>query len=106
MTLEELREAVQVGWTVRIIDHGYTADGRDKVAVEEVTANGLILRPRRPWASQGMKFFTMELSWDGDVEVEGMTLHCYYTPTGTTSRTWAGVRQLSKSFVFTPPKGC
>jgi hypothetical protein len=105
MTLEELKAAVQVGWTVRIIDYGYTNDGRDNVAVEKVTAEGLTLRPRQPWTSQGRRFSTMEFHWGGDVEVEGTTLHRYYTPTGTTSRTQARVRQLSKSFVFTAPKG-
>ena len=105
MTLEELKAAITTEWTVRIIDHGYTNDGRTDVAIEKITEDGFTLRPKQPWTSQGRKFSTMEFSWDGDLGMEGMTVTLYYTPTGTTSRTRAGVRQAAKSFVFSAPRG-
>jgi hypothetical protein len=104
MTLEELKAAITTEWTVRIIDHGYTNDGRTGVAIENITEQGFTLRPRQPWASQGRKFFTMEFSWEEDLGIEGSTVTLYYTPTGTTSRTRAGVRQAAKSFVFSAPR--
>ena len=105
MTLEELKAQIKPGWTVRIIDHQTLSEGRDKVKVEEVREDGLLLRPSRPWSSQGRTFPTYLFTWDGDLEVEGFKVHRFWTPTAITSRSTPGVRQVVKTFVFSAPKG-
>ncbi|MER6605733.1 hypothetical protein ABT282_07410 [Streptomyces sp. NPDC000927] len=101
--IAEIREQIQEGWRVRIIDHDYINDSRD-ATVDAVTPDGLTLRADRPWSSQGRKFPTMNFTWDGDHTVEGMTVHLWTTPNSTTSRSTKGVRRRVKTFKFTPPK--
>lgn len=119
MTLEELKAVITTEWTVRIIDHGYSNDGRDDVKIENVTERGMTLRPKKSWESQGRKFSTMEFTWDKDpglVEVReaprgtafsphSVRVDCYYMPKSITSRSTPGVRECYKSFVFSAPRG-
>lgn len=105
MTLDELKEAVTEGWTVKITDHMYTPDSRDDAIIEDLTPEGFTLRPKQPWASQGRKFPTMEFRWSGDKELHGMTVSSFSVATGTTSRTWKGERYVVKSYTFCPPRG-
>jgi hypothetical protein len=99
--LNTLRQEITAGWKVKIINHDYITDSRDDVKVVEVRADHLILRPSSPWSSQGRKFPTTNFTWDGDLEVDGRTVHLYHTPPPHTGRS----RRLIKTFVFTPPKG-
>ena len=96
-----LRERVKPGWKVKITDHDYLADSRDDVAVEKVTEDGLILRPRRPWGSQGRSFGTMHFTWDGDQAVTGNTVDLYHTPPPHTGKH----RRLVKTFKFSEGVG-
>jgi hypothetical protein len=98
--MDALRSEITVGWRVKIIDHDYLNDSRDDVTVEQVTDTGLILYPRRPWSSQGRSLSTMTFRWDGDLEVDGRTVHLFHTPPPHTGKP----RRLIKTFVFTPPR--
>lgn len=102
--LRALRNEIISGWKVKITDHDYLADSRDDVTVIEVRANHMILRPKRPWGSQGRNFPTMTFTWGSDLEIDGRTVRLYVTAAGTTSRSYKGERRLVKTFVFTPPK--
>jgi hypothetical protein len=99
-----LRNEITAGWKVKITDHWYLSESRDDVTVDQVTDTGLILRPRRPWASQGRSFTTMFFHWDGDLEIDGRTVTTYRTATSITSRSTPGQRQAVKTFAFIPPK--
>lgn len=98
---DTLRTEIQTGWSVKIIDHDYLDDSRDDVTVTAVTADGLTLTPKRGWSSQGRGYPTMQLTWDGDREIDGRTVHLYHTPPLRTHK----VRRLIKTFVFSPPIG-
>jgi hypothetical protein len=65
-----------------------------------VTADGLVLTPRKPWASQGRKFPTMNFTWDGDRVIDGNRVRLFHTPPRHTGKT----RRLIKTFVFSPPR--
>lgn len=97
-----LPEDVAEDWNVVITDHMHSSESRDTVKIEKIDADGLILRPKRPWSSQGRSFPTMRLDWDG-MEIDGLTARRYTVPTGTTSRTTAGVRYVSRTYTFQPP---
>jgi hypothetical protein len=99
-----LRDKIQPGWRVKIIDHDYLSDSRDDVRVESVTSDGLILRPRKPWTSQGRGYPTMHFTWGGDQEIDGDTVRLYRTATSITSRSMPGQRILTKTFAFAPPR--
>lgn len=100
--LSALIEEVGVGWRVDIADHDYIDASRDDAEVAEVHDDGLTLRPKRAWSSQGRQFSTMRLTWEG-LEVTGRTARLYIMGTSITSRTMPGVRRLAKTFVFRPP---
>ncbi|MDJ0463088.1 hypothetical protein [Streptomyces sp. H27-C3] len=95
---QELKDSIQSGWKVRITDHDYIMDSRDAL-VDQVTESGMTLRPSKPWASQGRKFFTMDFTWSGDLVVDGTTVHLYRTPPKHTGKS----RQVIKTFKFTAP---
>lgn len=93
-----VRDEIRVGWRVKISDFDYGPDGRDDVTVEEVREDGsLILRTRKPWASQGRSFATMHLTWTGDVRMAGRTVYLY--------RDSFGRQIVTKAFTFFPPPG-
>ena len=98
--LAALRREITAGWRVRVIDHDYLNDSRDNAEVIEVRADHLVIRPGRPWSSQGRSFPTMTFRWDGDQEVTGRTVNLYRTPPPRTGKS----RRLIKTFTFTPPK--
>lgn len=100
--LNALIAEVGVGWRVDITDHDYLNDSRKGVKVTAIREDGVTLRPKRVWASQGRAFSTMHLTWDG-LEVTGRTARLYVMGTSITSRTTPGVRRLAKVFVFEPP---
>jgi hypothetical protein len=102
--ISALRAEITAGWKVEIIDHFYISESRDDVTVVEVRADRMVLRPRKPWSSQGMSFPTMDFRWSGDLEIDGRTVTVYRTAKSTTSRSWVGQRQAVKTFVFTPPR--
>lgn len=96
-----LKAEVAVGWHVKIIDHDHLNDSRDNVTVSQVTGNGLLLRPKRPWSSQGRSYPVMNFAWeDGDQEVDGRRVRLYHTPAPHTGKS----RRLLKTFVFSPPR--
>lgn len=106
--LTTLKAEVEVGWKVKITNHDYLDDSRDDVTVAEVHDGHLILRPKRPWSSQGRQFATMEFAWDeaeegvtgsSDQKVSGRTVRVYHTPPPHTGKS----RRLVKTFVFSPP---
>lgn len=101
--MHELRDQVGPGWTVDIVDHYHLAESRESVAVDGYSDNGLVLRPKRAWATQGRKFSTMLFTWDGDMEVSGTVVRMYTTHTGLTSRTRPGQRECIQTFAFHPP---
>lgn len=98
--LEKLQAEVQVGWTVKIVDHDHLNDSRDDVTVDEVRPDGLTLRAKKPWSSQGRKYPTMNFTWANKDEVDGHRVRLYHTPPARTGK----ARRLIKTFVFTPPK--
>lgn len=98
--LAALRAEITVGWTATITDHDYGNDSRDDVTVSAVREDHLILRPKRPWSSQGRSFPTMTVRWDGDREVSGRTVRLYHTPPPHTGKS----RRLIKTFTFAPPR--
>lgn len=109
------------GWTVDITDHDYLNDSREGARVE-VKPSGLVLRPRRPWSSQGRSYPTMQVVLDParDWEVDGYTLrlyrrkqvHRYENIPGPGKRVRSlgriddpsGAREIVKTFRFHPPK--
>lgn len=98
-----LRDEITVGWTVKITDHDYLNNSRDRVTVTTVTDNGLTLTPKRPWSSQGRRYPTMHFTWDdnGDRhEIDGHTVRLYRTPPPHTGKS----RRLIKTFEFAPPR--
>lgn len=97
--LAALRAEITAGWTVDIIDHDYLADSREDARVERVTDDGLIIRPRRPWSSQGRSFPFTSFTWDKDGEADGHTVHLYHTPPPHTGKS----RRLIKTYRFRPP---
>ena len=99
--LTALRAEIIAGWRVKITDHDHLNDSRDEVTVIEVRYNRLILRPKRPWSSQGRSFPTMDFLWGGDKEAVGNTVRLYHTPPPHTGKP----RRLIKTFEFFPPKG-
>jgi hypothetical protein len=101
--LAALIEEVEAGWRVDITNHDYTNDSRDDVEVTEVRDDGVILRPKRPWSSQGRGFSTMHLTWE-NLEVTGRIARLYIMGTSITSRTTPGVKRLAKTFTFRPPR--
>jgi hypothetical protein len=109
VTLEELKAAVTEEWTVDIRDYDCTNDSRDGVSIENLTEEGMTLRPKRGWSSQGWGFATAAFSWEdpaGDlVEVEGTTVYHFYMPTSITSRSTPGKRECYKSYRFNKPRG-
>jgi hypothetical protein len=96
---DNLRDEIQTGWSVKITDHDYISDSRDDVTVTAITADGLTLKSKRGWSSQGRKYPTMRFTWDGDREIDGHTVRLYHTPPLRTHK----VRRLIKTFVFSPP---
>lgn len=102
--LAALKAEVAEGWKVKIADHDYLGDSRDDVTVTAVTEDGLVLTPKRPWASQGRSFRTMNFTWSGTREVTGRTVRLYTVGTSITSRSTPGVRRLVKTFTFSPPR--
>lgn len=107
MTLEELREQIAEGWKVRIIDHDYGSEGRDDCEIREVEKGGFVIVPKKPWSSQGVKFTFRHFIWEttNELVADGLKIHVYVMPTAITSRSTPGVRRLSKTYVFTPPRG-
>lgn len=101
--LSALIEEVEVGWRVDIANHDYGDDSRDDVEVTEIQDDGVILRPKRAWSSQGRSFPTMHLTWD-NLEVTGRTARLYIMGTSITSRTTPGVKRLARTFTFRPPR--
>jgi len=99
--LERLRAEVAPGWKVKIVDHDYLNDSRDDVTVEAGPDGALLLRPKKPWASQGRTFPTMAFTWDGEKEVDGRRVRLFHTPPPRTGK----ARRLIKTFVFAPPMG-
>lgn len=113
MTLDELKALITDKWTAKVLDHDYVNDSRDDVAIEDVTEDGLTLRPKRSWGSQGHTYPTMELSWARE---ETAATHGYRIEQGPAGRfiyhvtrnkatSRAGANHLVKSFTFIPPKG-
>lgn len=94
-----LRAEIAVGRTVKITDHDCLSGSRDNATVAAVHQNGLILRPKRGWPSQGRGYLDTALTWDGDMEVTGRTVHLYRTPPPHTGKT----RRLIKTYTFAPP---
>lgn len=107
MTLEELKAAVTEEWTVDIRDYGYTNDSRKGAAIENLTEEGMTLRPKRGWSSQGRGFATTTFSWkdpaEGLVEIKGTTVYHFYMPTSITSRSTPGKRECYKAYTFVAP---
>lgn len=100
-----LRARVTAGWTVDVTDHDYIGDSRDGALVERITDDGaLIIKPRKGWSSQGRGFDFMRLTWDGELDADGNTLHVWTIPTSTGSRSTPGVPHRVKSFRFHPPR--
>lgn len=97
-----LIEDVAEDWNVVITDHMHSSESRDIVKIESIREDGLTLRPRRPWSSQGRSFPVSSLSWEG-LEIEGLVAQRYTVATGTTSRTTEGVRYVSRTYTFQPP---
>lgn len=108
--LDTLRAEVTVGWRVKIINHDYINDSRDAVTVIAVSDEGVTLKPKHPWSSQGRSFPTMNFTWRedeeetvtgrNDQEVDGRTVRLYHTPPPHTGKS----RRLIKTFVFSPPR--
>lgn len=100
---QSLREKITTEWKVKISNHLYLSESRDNVAIESITENGMVLKPRKAWGSQGMKFPTQTFTWDGDLEVVGNKVHVYTTHKGLTSRTRPGQRECVATYTFIPP---
>lgn len=100
--LNVLIDEVTVGWRVDITDHDYLNDSRKGVEVTAIRDDGVTLRPKRAWSSQGRGLPVMHLTWES-LEVTGRTARLYVMGTSITSRTAPGVRRLVKTFVFKPP---
>lgn len=100
-----LRSRITAGWTVDITNHDYIADSHDGALVERITDDGaLIIKPRKGWSSQGRGFGFTRLTWDGEMDADGDTLHVWTIPTGVTSRSTPGVPHRVKSYRFHPPR--
>lgn len=97
--LTALRAEITAGWTVDITDHDYLGDSREGARVDQVTDDGLIIRPRHPWSSQGRSFPFTSFTWDGDREADGHTVRLYHTPPPHTGKS----RRLIKTYRFRPP---
>lgn len=102
-SLATLRERITTEWTVDITDHDCLSDSREGAAVDTVTAHGLILRPRRPWSSQGNPLPTMTLPWSDCMVAVKNVVGLYRLPTSMGSRSTPGVPALVKTFRFNPP---
>ena len=105
--LRALAEQVQPGWTVDISGEDLV-DNREGAKVTGTVPGGIVIRPRRPWSSQGRTYPCTELvwaEWEGDdYEVDGLTLRLYITATAITSRSRPGQRQLVKTYRFHSPR--
>lgn len=100
-----LRARITAGWTVDITDHDSISDSRDGALVERINDDGaLIIRPKKGWSSQGRGFGFTRLTWDGETDADGDTLHVWRIPTSTGSRSTEGVPGRVKSFRFHPPR--
>lgn len=96
-----LSARITPGWTVDITDHDYLADSREGAHVEQISSEGMIFRPRRPWSSQGRTFTVGSLAWEGgDWEFDGDTARLFHTPPPHTGKS----RRLIKTYRFHPPR--
>jgi hypothetical protein len=103
--MESLRAEITDGWKVEIINHLYGSEGREDCTVENVTEDGFVIRPKRPWTNQGRKFTTVRFLWStGIKEVTGRKVYLYSIGTGITSRSMPGVKRLDITYVFEPPR--
>ena len=105
--LAALRARITEDWTVDVVDHFYLSESRDGARIERVTAADLVIRPRKAWGSQGMRWPTMTLTWNvqgEDFEVDGEALTFYRTATAITSRSYPGQRQAVRTYRFHPPR--
>lgn len=100
----QLRAQVTAGWTVDITDHDCINNGRDGAVVEKVNDDGsMIIELKKALSSQGRGFSSVRLTWDGETDADGTTLHLWTIPTGVTSRSTPGVPRRVKSYRFHPP---
>lgn len=98
--INELRDKITTEWTVKITNHDYLNDSRDDVKIQDVTPGAIVMRPAKAWASQGRKFPTTIFTWDGDMEVEGTTVHVFHTPPPHTGKS----RRRIKTYKFIAPQ--
>lgn len=101
---------LHVGCKVDITDHQYLSESREGAVMERVDGRGAVIRPRRPWFSQGRTFPVTHLTWDGDLEWTAtgdarygnrrFHVKLYTTPTSITSRSTPGKRELVCTYTF------
>lgn len=98
--MRALRDKIQVGWTVFVVDHRDFNESRTGV-VTKVEDSGAEICVRKPWESQGRTFPTTWVSWTGsDREAKYTIVRVYQTPPKGSDKS----RVLALTYVFEPPR--